>query len=133
MPENGSLYGYTSDTDAFWRAALDVVNEWASYQRVKQLLINATHSETRHKVQKVVDKYYGGSIKQLRDTEAYRSKKVDMALQSFLRLCERHDVRPVDRDWAYHKLRDKKDYGRYRAKIKRRLDKSAPAQSLWDL
>lgn len=121
------------DPTAYWKGAAALVDAWANYQSVKKLLINATHDETRHKVQRIVDQYYGKSICRVREAEQERSQRVEQELHEFARLCERYEVEEVDRDWLFHKLRENKHYDSYRRKIKRRLAGWKPAQSLRDI
>ena len=121
----------------YWQYALDVVNKWAKYQAKKKLLINATHEETRHRVQGVVndEKYYGGSVTKIRESRDALSYQLDRLLSEFVDICEFFEVEPVSREWLYDHLEDAKDYASYRGKCQTRLKKPSkyPAVSLRDL
>ena len=121
------------DSRQYWGKALEVVNIWAKYQGVKKLYINATHDETKHRVKKVVDGYYGGRVARVRDHEQELSLAVDRLLNEFATVCNSFGVEKISRDWLYRKLTNSKDYNSYRKKCERRLDKAKPAVSLREM
>lgn len=43
-------------TERYWSYALDLIYAWGDYLRTKKLYINASYSETEHKVKNVVEK-----------------------------------------------------------------------------
>lgn len=121
------------DPRQYWQKALDVINAWSKYQSVKKLYINATHDETRHRVQRVVDGYYGGRVERVRNHERELSLTVDRLLGEFRTICDSFRVESVSRNWLYHKLADAKAYDSYRKKCERRLNKAKAVVSLREL
>ena len=121
------------DVAAFWTAALALLNTWSEYRSKAKLYFNATHDETRRAVWDVIVKSYGGSVDRLLDHEGELSELVNFKLKTFNDLCDMFEVDTVSRQWLYDNLKDKNDYGPLRDKIKRRLSKNKPAQSLREL
>ncbi|MCR5699874.1 MAG: hypothetical protein K6G49_00355 [Candidatus Saccharibacteria bacterium] len=121
------------DPRQYWQKALEVVNIWAKYQSVKKLYINATHDETRHMVQRVVNDYYGGHVGRVHNHEQELSLAVDRLLGEFDTTCDSYRVERISRNWLYHKLVDAKDYDSYRRKCERRLNKAKAAVSLREI
>ena len=121
------------DVAVFWTAALALLNTWSEYRSKAKLYFNATHDETRRAVWDVIVKSYGGSVDRLLDHEGELSELVNFKLKTFNDLCDMFEVDTVSRQWLYDNLKDKNDYGPLRDKIKRRLSKNKPAQSLREL
>lgn len=117
------------DYTPFWQAHLDLVSAWARYQAAKKMEISNSYPETEHKVAHVVDGYWGSS-KKLHQTVEHRSSLVDEAIKYCDVVCKRYHVEPVSREWLYENLLDGSDYASYRGKIKRRMARNKPAQSL---
>ena len=107
----------------YWQYSLDVVNKWAKYQAAKKLYINATHDETRHRVQAVVDskKYYNGSVNRIFEQEKALSYQLSRLLVEYRDICDFFGVESVKREWLYDHLKDASDYASYRGKCQRRL------------
>ena len=122
---------------AYWEYALGVINLWARYQAAKKLYINATHEETRRRVQSVVNdkKYYGGSTRKIYDRKESLSYQLSRKLAGFADVCEFYGVEPVTREWLYDHLKEAKDYASYRGRCQRRFKKPEkyPAISLQEL
>ena len=118
----------------YWQYSLDVVNKWAKYQAAKKLYVNATHDETRHRVQAVVnsEKYYKGSVSRIYEQEKALSYQLSRLLVEYRDICDFFGVEPVTREWLYDHLKDASDYASYRGKCQRRLEKFGkyPAVSL---
>ena len=121
------------DVVVFWRAALALLNTWSEYRSKVKLYVNATHEETRHAVWHVISQSYGGSLDRLLDHEGELSELVNFKLSCFNELCDQFEVDTVSRQWLYDKLKDSQDYGKLRAKIKRRMEANRPAESLREL
>lgn len=121
----------------YWQYAIYVINIWAEYQSKKKLLINATHDETRHRVQSVVNnkKYYDGSLARIRKRRDDLSGLVDDCLSGFNKICSLYKVDPVSREWLYDHLKGAKDYQSYRGKCLTRFSRpdKYPAASLREL
>ena len=121
------------DVVVFWTAALALLNTWSEYRTKAKLYFNATHDETRPAVWQVIIDSYNGNLDRLLDHEGELSELVNFKLKTFNDLCDMFKVDTVSRQWLYDNLKDKDDYGPLRGKIKRRLDKNKPAQSLREL
>ena len=118
MPEN------------YWTVAKSIVDWWAQYNAAKKLYYNATHEETRHKVQHVVQKHYFGNPDRIKSREKDLSFCVDACLDRFEMICEDLKIEPVTRDWLYHHLKASKDYQSLRGKIDRRQKNGVEPVSL---
>lgn len=119
----------------YWQAAFDVVDTWAQYQGTKKLEINLKYEETRHRVQHVEDKYYGGSRYRLQERVRKLSAEVNVALSTYDDCCAECGVDSVSREWLFDHLKESKHYASYRGKIQRRIKNPTkfPLKSLKDL
>lgn len=117
----------------YWAKAIEVINIWAKYQSLKKLYVNATHDETKHRVRKVIDGYYGGRVERVRNHEQELSLAVDRLLNEFAMICDMYGVEKISRDWLYRKLESASHYNSYRRKCERRMNKSKPAISLREI
>ena len=121
---------YEPNPKIYWGAAVDLVNAWSKYQAVKKLQINAMHEETRHKVDKVVQKHYSGSIQKIMNRRYELSEILNEEIEGFSNICSVFDVEPVNRYWLHDHLRDAKDYASLREKCKRRKNRARPVVAL---
>lgn len=117
----------------YWQAALKLVYAWGEYLGKKKLYINATHPETAHRVQKVVDDSFKGSTKKLKDRENETSENVNAKLSEFDEECKKSGVETVSRYWLYEHLKNGKDTKKIRGKITSRKNSAKPAESLKNL
>ena len=118
---------------SYWEAALTLVNAWSSYQAKKKLEINASYQETEFKVAEVVKKHFGVKKSRVHDRVKALSSNVDSALSSFAIECRKYKFEPVSRDQLYHRLTKSREYASLRGKIKRRMARNKPPESLWSL
>lgn len=117
----------------YWECALNLIYAWGEYLGKKKLYINATHPETAHRVQTVVDNSFNGSTRRLKDRENETSRIVDEKLAKFEEECTDFGVETVSRHWLYEHLKDGNDTKSIRGKITSRKNSAKPAESLKNL
>lgn len=117
----------------YWYKAIELIYAWAKYQRKKKLWANATSKETYHKVKYIIDNFYGGDIKRLVRHKNALSDDVDDKVKSFNEVCAVQGVKPINREWLFHNLKESKDYDSLRKKCTRRYNKNKASEPLEDL
>ncbi len=121
------------DYSDYWKAALNVINDWSAYNGKKKLYINATHEETKHKVASVIEKSFNGSLGNLKSRENELSENVNLAIMTFEPICSKYGIKPVNRDWLYHNLKESRDYESIRKKCQRKMDSGKRPEDLRNL
>ena len=116
--------------ERYWIFAKEIIDLWMHYQTTKKLFVNFTHDETKHMVEHVVNKYYGGDAARVQDAEKMFEKRLNAKLARFEVFCQNLGVKPLTKDWLYHHIRDGKAAAKYRKKISAALKKDAPPEHL---
>lgn len=117
----------------YWNAAFDLVNAWAKYQGKRKLYANYVGENTRHRVEQVIAKSYGGDINKLVRHLRRLSMLVSGALGDFYAQCRKYGMPSVDAMWLRMHLLEDKHYRSLRSKCQRRRDKNKPPTPLNEL
>lgn len=128
-PKDGSADYYYE----YWAAALKLVNAWAKYQGKRKLYANYTCEDTRHIVEHVVIRNYGGDVSKLLRHEHSLVVILNYALADFQCQCRIYKVDSIDIVWLRLHLQEDKHYKKMRGKCQRRMNKNTPPVPIYEL
>ena len=117
----------------YWDLALKLVNAWAKYQAKRKLYANYVSEDTRHRVENVIIRNYGGDVGRLLRHEHSLVVIVYRILADFQAQCRKYKVASVDVIWLKLHLCEDKQYKSIRGKCQRRMNKNRPPVPIYEL